>query len=167
MFLFEEYAIRNKIIPEKLKYIKKGFAFFDEDNKLFVIKWMDANPGFYEISECFLEKCIKTNKLENISWEDYEYYLLEWASKNKIETDKKKVFNLTWEYFVRRNDFFLMKNYGPLEVFPTIDDHNPNRILDSIKLLEKISLKNKNIYDSWNNKISEVINLYCYWLAEI
>lgn len=168
MLLCDEYALRNKIPAYPIKFVKKGFAFFGHNNNLLVIKWIQngTSPGYYEISECDLAKSIKTIKLNNVDWEEYEQFLKNWSGNNSIITDREKIFNLTWEYFIRRHEEFLLSNYGPYEIYPTIDNENKNRILDSLLFLEKIS-KHKFIFDFWNNKLSEVISLYCYWIAKI
>lgn len=168
MLLYEEYALRNKISICPIRFVKKGFAFFGENNHLLVIKWIQnaPSPGIYEISECVLEKSIRTMKVDNVSWEDYEQFMKEWAKNNSIVTDRENIFCLTWEYFVRKNENFLLQNYGPYDVYPTIDCENKNRVLDSTLFLEKLS-KHKFIFDFWNNKLSEVISLYCYWIDSL
>lgn len=168
MLLCDEFCVKNKIPICPIKFVKKGFAFFGQNNNLLVIKWIQngPSPGFYEISECCLEKSIKTIKVDNVNWEEYEKFLKDWTQTHSILKDKKEIFYLTWEYFIRKNENFLLENYGPYEIYCTIDKENKNRILDSMIFLEKIS-KHKSIFDFWNDKLSEVISLYSYWLAEI
>jgi hypothetical protein len=167
MLLFEEYAGRKQIKIGPIKFVKKGFAFFGEKNYLFVIKWMQhgPHPGFYEISECSLEKRIRTIKVNNVHWEEYESFILNWKQKNKIIFDKKTIFFLSWEYFIRKNDRFFSENYTPDQVFPTVDENNPNRMLDCFDFLEHISKKHPDISNFWHNKLSEIISLYCHWLV--
>jgi hypothetical protein len=66
MLLCDEYALRNEIPVCPIKFVKKGFGFFGENNNLLVIKWIQngPSPGYYEISECNLEKTIKTIKIK-------------------------------------------------------------------------------------------------------
>lgn len=169
MLLRDEYCLRNNISLAKVKFIKKGFAFFGEQNLLLVIKWIQEgnHPGFYEISECSLEKRIITLEIKNIMWEEYENYIINWASSHSIITNREVIFNLIWEYFIRKNEDFFIKNYTIDEIFKTIDEKNSDRVLSCIQLLDDISLKNKNIYNFWVEKLTEVINLYCHWLAKM
>jgi hypothetical protein len=168
MLLRDEFLTRNRIFTTNVKFVKKGFAFFGENNDLLVIKWTSQglSPGFYEISECILDKYIRTIKVNNIEWEDYENFLKNWALSNSIVTDKKIIFNLTWEYFIRKNESFLLQNYNHDEIFKTIDENNNNRMFDSMMFLDKIS-KHKSLFDFWNEKLTEVISCYCYWIASI
>jgi hypothetical protein len=169
MLLCDEYATRNNLPISSVKFVKKGFAFFGENKYLMAIKWIDNSPGpgFYEISEYSLEKKIKTIKAKNVNWEEYDDFIKSWARSVNIITDRKEIFFLAWEYFVRKNEDFLISNYGALRIFPTIDCDNSNRIFDCVGFLEDISKKNINIYNFWNDKLSEVVSLYCYWLASI
>lgn len=168
MLLCEEFATRNLLPVPKIRFVKKGFAFFGENNFLLVIKWMQngPGPGFYEVSECSLEKNIRTIKVNNINWDEYKEFIQNWSASEQIVTDRKKIFNLTWEYFIRRNENFFLKKFGPEKIFSTIDCDNSNRIYDSISILEEISKIDKSVYDFWNAKLSEVIYLYCYWLED-
>jgi len=168
MFLCDEYASRCNLQLPKIKHVKKGFA-FTKQNYLLVIKWLQdgPGPGFYEISECLLEKRIKTHKINNIMWEEYPGFISHWSSCNSILINKNDIFFLIWEYFIRKNENIFLENYNHNSIFRTINKENPDRVVDCMYFLDEISKKHKSIYDFWNQKLSEVITLYCYWLSDV
>ena len=169
MLLCDEYSTRHNLPINQVKFVKKGFAFFGQKNDLLVIKWRQEgpHPGFYEISECALEKRIRTIKVDNVSWEDYEYFIRSWKQKNKIITDKNSIFLLAWEYFIRKNDKFFSENCDIEEVFKTLDETNENRIVDCVYFLEKLSTRHSNIANFWHDKLSDIVFSYCYWLNHL
>jgi hypothetical protein len=169
MLLCEEYASRHKIKILPILYVQKGFLFFDEDKKLLVIKWMKQgpHPGFYEISECKLDNKIKTIKNSYVNWDEYEKYLTNWIrSRDQIVSSSSEVFDLVWQYFLRKNDKTLAENYDSFEIFETVNEKNSKRILNAVCFLEKLSKKHPSIADFWSSKANDIISKYSYWLLD-
>lgn len=170
MYLCEEYALRKKINFKCVRHVQKSFLFFDQENKLLVIKWTNQgnHPGYYEISECLLDSKIKTIKNNHVYWEQYEEFILNWLDcHNLLVSDKSEVFNLVWQYFLRRNDKFFSENYDPIEIYETISQKDSKNILNAIDFLEKISDKHPAVFDFWQKKASDVISKYAYWMLDL
>lgn len=170
MLLCEEYLFRNKIDILPIRYVQKGFVFFDEDKKLLVIKWMKQgpHPGFFEISECKLNNKVQTINNSYVGWDEYEDFLKKWLNNHdQLVSEPNEVFDLIWQYFLRKNDKIFSENYDAFEIFETINEKNSNRLLNAICFLEKLSKNNSNLVDFWNQKANEIVSKYSYWLVKL
>ena len=166
MYLCEEYYSRKNISVPLVKYVDKGFIFF-EKNKLLKIQWdkLGNHPGSYSISECFLENNIKILKKYEVKWSEYEGFLKDWSREKTFILNKSDIFHLLWIHFVKRYELFLVENYDPIKIYETIK--GDDCIHKSLELLEEISLDNKSIHDFWNNKVLEIYQNYCPWIANL
>lgn len=166
MYICEEYYFRKNLSIPSIKYVDLGFIFFNK-NKILKIEWEKnkPRPGIYNISECFLEKTIKTTKRHEVSWSEYEFFLKDWIRDKEFIVDKNQIFILLWNYFLRRYESFFAENYDPFQIYETLEGEN--KITNALDLLDSIYQENKTVYDFWDLKINEILHNYCYWLPKI
>lgn len=170
MRLCDEWLERNAITPGHARHVKKGFLYFEGGSKLLAIEWMSpgAHPGFYEISECVLGRRCKTLSSTRVDWEEYEDALVSWfAQAQRPVFDKSAVFDLTWQYFVRRHEDAIMSAVPLSEVHRTVDPCNASRLVDCMALVDKFSCLSPTLADFWMGRAFEVISLYCHWMREL
>jgi hypothetical protein len=168
--LCEEYHQRNGLPFPHARHETKGFVFFNGGSDLLSIRWSQPgpHPGSYDISECVLEDRIRSTKNSSVSWDEYEDFMLSWVSSNEgIVSSATKVFDLSWQYFIRRNDKILAKSYDPIEIYATIDEDNPIRNTSASALLATMRSKHPVEFDFWHSKASNIISRYSYWMAEL
>jgi len=167
MELCDEYVSRMGLNPVFPMRVRKGFVFFGEDNRLLVVKWVQdgPTPGSYEFSECILENKVRSVRTEEVSWEEYDSYVLEWLDSHKtLVFDKSVVLNLAWEFFLRRNDSLFSELYDPAEIYETVNPLSSSRCLAIADFLEKVLRDRPEVYKSWSSKIGDVVSCYMHWL---
>jgi len=168
--LCEEYYKRNGLSFPHARHETKGFVFFNGGRDLLSIRWTQPgpHPGSYEISECVLESRIRSTKNSSVSWDEYEDFMQGWVSSNEgIVSCSTKVFDLSWQYFIRRNEKILAKNYDPVEIYATVDEDNPSRMASASVLLSTMQSKNPVEFNFWHSKAINIISSYSYWTAEL
>jgi len=161
MRLCDEYSIRMGLGPLFLRHSSKCFLFFESGEKLLSVKWLNSSnsSGHYEFLECVLGNVVNVLKSTTVEWSSYEKCLFDWMSGHSgFVFEKDRVFNLSWNFFVSRSDFFLAERYDPFLIYSTLD-------VSRVELARKIA---DDIPDGpnsfWHSKSGEILNRYAYWL---
>jgi hypothetical protein len=166
--LCDEYLLRNSLEPRCARHVHKGFLYFEEGRRLLCIEWANhgPHPGFYEFSECELGRRCRTLSLKRVQWEEYESHLVSWVgSASGLVFDKTKVFDLTWQYFLRRHEDSLVGLVPLSEIYGTADENNPSRLVDCMALLERVSVVLPEAVKFWHSRAFDIVSLYCHWLG--
>lgn len=167
MRLCEEYLLRNSLDPKHARHVPKGFLYFEGGQRLLCIEWANhgPHPGFYEISECELGKTCKTLRSHRVQWEDYETHILSWLEQGRSPVfDKTKIFDLTWQYFMRRHEKDVAGLLPLSEIYKTLDVENPSRLVDCLSLIERLSVDRPHAADFWRKRAFDIVSLYCHWM---
>ena len=170
MRLCEEYLHRIGIKADCAVHVRRGFLYFDGGERLLSISWNEVgpHPGFYEFSECSLDTRCRVLSSERVDWEDYESHLISWkASAGGVVFDKARVFDLTWQYFLRRHEEVIMGALPLSMIHSTIDPSNKSRIVDCMSLVESLSSVAPEASEFWRSRAFDIISLYCHWLARL
>lgn len=170
MRLYEEYLHRSGLRPLHARHQRKGFLYFNDGDLLLSLSWINSgnHPGYYDFCECKLDTKCRIIKSHRVDWDEYESWFISWLSTSrKIIFDKKKIFDLTWEYFLRRNEDSLIGSISLSEIYSTIDPHNPHRLLNRFELLDKMRDRNQAVADFWHSRALDIVSLYCHWVAEL
>lgn len=168
MRLFEEYMERNCPGALYARRVEKGFLYFDSGARLLVIEWMspERHPGFYEFSECELTRRCRTVSSRRVEWDEYESYVRGWMSTERAAVfDRGVVFDLTWQYFLRRHEGDILGAAPISQVYKTVDESNDSRLLDCFGLLETISSRAPSAVDFWRSRAFQIVSLYCHWMS--
>lgn len=168
MRLCDEYVQRMGLPKLILRHASKFFLFFNDGDRLLSCRWIHSSNscGYYEFSECILEKNVKVVRKESVEWDCYEDFLFGWLSSHRgFVFSKDKIFDLSWVFFVRRHDHFLASNFDPAKIYDSLDASNDNRIIVALELVEKISNLNVEAYDFWNSRAGEIISRYAHWFS--
>lgn len=167
MRLCEEYLLRNSLDPKCSRHVRKGFLYFDGGLKLLCIEWanLGPHPGFYEISECVLGRTCTTLRSTRVDWEEYEAHILSWLEGGKNPVfDKTMVFDLTWQYFIRRHEKDIVGLMPLSDIYRTLDEGNDSRLVDCFGLLERISVARPQVAEFWRTRAFDIVSLYCHWM---
>lgn len=170
MRLCEEYLQRNSLRLNYAKCVSRGFLYFDGGSKLLSIQWVSPlpHPGYYEISECVLGRSCHKLKSDRVEWNEYEPYLLSWLHQERnIVFDKSSVFDLTWNYFLRRNEKVMLDTFPVSHIYKTIDKDNSSRIMDCVELVHRLDALKPEVANFWRNRAFDLVALYCYWFADL
>lgn len=167
MRLCEEYLLRNSLAPRCARHVTKGFLYFEGGARLLAIEWIQPSPrpGFYEVSECELGRTCRTLSSTRVEWDDYESHVAAWAAAaSGAVFDKRKVFDLTWQYFLRRHERDLVGTVAVSDIYRTVDDSNDSRLVDCFDLLESLSARAPAVAEFWRSRAFQIVSLYCYWM---
>lgn len=170
MRLCEEYIHRRGIKVDCAVHVRRGFLYFGNGDRLLSISWSQVgpHPGFYEFSECSLDTRCRVLSSERANWEEYESRLISWKSHAEgIVFDKARVFDLTWQYFLRRHEAVIMDAVPLSFIHSTIDPSNKSRLVDCMSLVEALSPIAPEVSEFWRSRAFDIISLYCYWLARL
>jgi hypothetical protein len=170
MRLCEEYLCRKGLKVECAVHVRKGFVYFEGGAKLLSIRWEQAgaHPGFYGLSECALERRCRVLRSERVEWEDYEARLIEWkSSAGDILSDRTRIFDLTWQYFLRRHESDLVGLFPLSALHATIDPSNRSRPVQCAELLEAVGRRLPHAAEFWHSRAFDVISSYCHWLVRL
>jgi hypothetical protein len=143
-----------------LRHSARFFLFFEDGDKLFSCKWIHNNSscGHYEFCESSLGKSVSRLRSEEVEWDEYEVFLSGWLRSNGgFVFERAKIFDLTWSFFLRRNDRFLADSLNPMLVYESL-----NAPATALDLVSKTGLEAAGF---WNSKASEIISKYAHWLA--
>lgn len=170
MRLCDEYLLRNSISPNYARHVQKGFLYFEGGSRLLCVEWVvhGVHPGFYEMSECVLARTCRTLSSERVEWDEYESHLVSWmgAARDPV-FDKTRVFDLTWQYFLRRHEDCLLGLVPLSEIHKTVDEGNSSRLVDCMDVLERISVVRPEASDFWRSRAFDIVSLYCYWMNDL
>jgi len=165
MRLCDEYGQRMGLSPLIFRHYSKSFLFFDSGSKLLSIKWFsssNSSSGRYEFIECTLGKIVKTLSKDGVEWADYEKSLEVWMSNHDgFVFDDKKVFNLTWNFFVVRNDVYLAERYDPFLIYSTL---GLDKIDLAMTIANEIPARSANSF--WGGQPGNILKNYAYWLKD-
>lgn len=167
MRLCDEYSERMGLGRLFLRHSSRFFLFFDDGERLFSCKWIHNNSscGHYEFSENILGRTVSLVRRDEAEWDEYEDFLAGWlGSHDGLVFDRLKVFDLSWMFFLKRNDRFLSSNVDPSAVYATVDKSNPLRSVAALDLVGRISSSNLEVARFWNSRSSEIISKYAHWL---
>jgi hypothetical protein len=168
--LVEEYISRHGLNFRGALHVRKGFVYSRGGSELLSIYWNEVgpHPGFYVISECVLDTACRVRRSHKVVWDEYEALLIDLVkSSGPIISDRNAVFNLTWEYFVRRHES-LLAGFVPLSrLIRTLDPSNPSRLVECMELLENLGDASPAALSFWNSKAFSLIESYCYWAADL
>jgi hypothetical protein len=170
MRLCDEYLARMGVKADYAVHVGKGFVYYEGGSRLLSVRWEQAgpHPGFYELSECVLETRCRILRSERVEWDEYEGRLLDWkSSAGELVSDKTKVFDLTWQYFIRRHESELMGLFPLSRIHATIDPSNRSRIVGCAELLDVLAERSPHISDFWHSRAFEIVSLYCHWLVRL
>lgn len=170
MRLSEEYLLRNSLNPRHARHVARGFLYFQDGRRLLSIEWVahGPHPGFYEVSECVLERVCRTLSSARVEWDEYESYLVDWRSRaTDLVFDKQKIFDLTWRYFLRRHESVILGVLPLSCILKTIDESNPQRIVDCLGMVERLDALDSSLSGFWRSRAFEVVSLYCHWMKDI
>lgn len=170
MRLCEEYLRRVGIDPNHARHVNRGFLYYDGGERLLSIEWTvhGPHPGFYEISECSLGRSCKRLSTARVEWDDYERHLFSWMSSARDPVfDKVMVFDLTWQYFLRKFEDSIVGLFPLSEVFRTVDPSNGSRMVDCVAMVENLSFMDPPAAKFWHSKAFDIISLYCHWMARL
>jgi len=170
MRLSEEYMLRNGASSNYARHVRRGFLYFDGGASLLSVSWIDSgvHPGHYEFSQCVLDKRCRSVRSESVAWEDYESRLLAWLGEDRTPVfERSLVFDLTWQYFVRRHQGELSRRFSLSELFATVDKMNPSRAVDCMTLVESLSAAEPAVADFWRRRAFVIIDSYCWWVSSL
>lgn len=170
MRLCEEYLLKNSLRPNHARHVGKGFLYFEGGSKLLAIEWVSPlpHPGYYEISECVLNHRCHKLKSVRVDWDEYESHLLSWLSPERsLVFDRSEVFDLTWQYFLRRHEDVLLEALPISSIYKTVDEKNATRPVDCLDLVERIESSKPEVSAFWKNRAFDVVSLYCYWMRDL
>jgi hypothetical protein len=134
------------------------------------IRWeqVGPHPGFYDLSECVLETKCRVIRSDRVEWDDYEERLLSWKSSVvEIVSDKTKIFDLTWQYFLRRHESEFLHLFPLSDIHATIDPSNKSRLVRCADFLESLSNRCSQLSNFWHSRAFEIVSLYCHWLVRL
>jgi hypothetical protein len=170
MRLCEEYLARRGVEVEYAVHVRKGFVYFEGGSRLLAIRWEQAgpHPGFYEFSECSLESRCRVLRSDRVEWDDYESRLVEWKSSvGGVVADKGRIFDLTWQYFLRRHESDLIRLFPLSEIHATLDPSNRSRAVQCMGMLDSLARTLPRAAEFWHSRAFDIISLYCHWLVRL
>ena len=170
MRLCDEYLNRRGLKINYAVHVEKGFVYFGRESRLLSIRWeqIGPHPGFYEFSECVLDQRCRVLRSDRVEWDDYETSLLNWkTSAGEIVSDKTKVFDLTWQYFLRRHEEDMFALFPLSVLHSTIDPSNRFRLIACANVLESLETRLPSAADFWHSRAFDIVSCYCHWLSRI
>ena len=165
MRLCDEYCERMGLEKLFLRHSSRFFLFFEDGDKLFSCKWIHNNSscGHYEFCESSLGRSVSRLRSEEVEWDEYEAFLAGWLRSNGgLVFERAKIFDLTWSFFLRRNDRFLASSMNPMLVYESVKASNKTRSATALDIVSEASLEAAGF---WNSKASDIISKYAHWLA--
>lgn len=168
MRLCDEYCQRMGLAPLVLRHSSKFFMFFDNGARLLSSRWINSanSMGYYEVCECRLTSVVAVDSKERVEWSDFEKFIDGWLNSHSgLVFDRAKIFDLVWDFFVRRNDRFLSVNYDPALVHSTLDSSNPDRSSAAMDMVQEIMSMNCDAGRFWNDKAQEILSRYAHWFS--
>lgn len=169
MRLCDEYLARKGISVDYAPHVKRGFAYFRGGDRLLSIEWSDpgAHPGYYEFSECVLEKRCRVLSSRRVEWDEYEASLVSWRRAEEVVLERALVFDLTWRYFMRRHESLLMSIFPLAQLHATVDPLNTSRVLGCTHVLEALAERSPEASDFWHSRALDILSLYCHWIGRL
>jgi hypothetical protein len=170
MRLCDEYLYRRGLKIDYAVHVGKGFVYFGGGSRLLSIRWeqIGPHPGFYELSECVLDTRCRVLRSERVEWDDYEARLVEWkASAGEIVSDRTRVFDLTWRYFLRRHEEDMLALFPLSVLHSTIDPSSRSRLVACADVLESLEERLPRAAEFWHSRAFDIVSRYCHWLARI
>lgn len=168
MRLCDEYCQRMGLAPLVLRHSSKFFVFFNDGAKLFSCRWINSSSslGYYEACECRLTSVVAVDSREKVEWDHFEKFMDGWLRNHSgLVFDRARIFDLVWDFFVRRNDRFLSANYDPLLIYSTLDASNPGRSSLAMDVVQEILSMDCDAGRFWESKAQEILSRYAHWLS--
>ena len=182
MRLCEEYMMRHKIVVPLVRHVRNGSVFFSDGDSAWRIKTFEYHsgenhPGMYTVSTLrpshngFRGRLFEGCGQEELQWDEYEPYLLDWASKQKVlppSTDEE-IMMVAWEILLRSCDKGLIRHIHFNPLAKSIDFEIPiaERCFNINACLKYFKSINDDIYKVWEGDISHYLKNYAGWLAQV
>lgn len=170
MRLCDEYVARLGLNPRHARHQSKGFLYFEGGARVLSTLWVDggSRPGHYEFNECVLESRCRVLKSHTVQWDDYEGWFLSWATPERGPVfERLKVFDLTWEYFVRRHQTDLASSFRLEQIHGTIGPSSPGRAVARAELIRSMDSACPAAAGFWRSRAMDIVSFYLYWVGHL
>lgn len=182
MQLVEEYLLRHAIQLPLVKHQNAAVVFFRDKDGVWCVKQLqwhppDVHPGMYSastnrVSHNGFEKGRYFDHIEEsqLQWDEYEPYLLEWASVPRIvPRTQGEMIIAEWEMVLRCCDKALIRHVNHDKLCASIDSDLPidERCQIIEECVEYFSRSAHDVYRMWSGDLAFYRSHYALWLAEM
>ena len=182
MLLCEEYLKRHAIAVPMMQHVRGlGSVFFKEQDVWCVkqFEWQppDTHPGSYNVTTSRsvhngLERGRYFEKIaeEQIQWDEYEHYLLDWISVPRCIPSLDKAITIAqWEILLRCCDNSLIRHVNYEKLFLSIDFDLPmeTRYQYIQQCVDYFAHNHREIHRLWAGDLQFYREHYASWLAEM
>jgi len=167
--LCEDYLVRNGSKGACVRYVGRGFVYFEGGGRLLSVRWIEAgsHPGFYEFEECLLGRSQRVLSSTRVVWDDYESFFGDWILRqgDGIVLGRADVFRLSWAYFLRRSERFLIKNFPLSDIYGTVEGPDADAFSNCLGLVERIQRVDRSVSAVWEREALGIVSNYCFWIG--